>query len=159
MKIHTIGDSIWKTITAIITIRTASAVHGTGADITRLGTHGTSLHGDTADGMTDGITEAGTVHIITAATTGDGTTLGTGAVIGDGTTLGTARITIHTTADGMADGIHIGVITTITAMVPDTSEMWTTIRMYGMDQDTRQARKEYSEAVHRSEEASETEAQ
>ena len=106
--------------------------------------------------MTDGISEAGTARIITEDTTEDGTTRGTGAVIGDGTTLGTARITTHTTADGTADGIRTGDITTITGM--DTSAGLTTIRTYGMAQGTRQARKEYSEAVHRSGEASEAEA-
>lgn len=149
-KILTTGDTTLKTITVTITLRSGLRIPGIGAYTAPhgTGTHGLTAHGDItiADGTTHG-------------TTGDGMTHGTTGDTGDGTTLGTARITIHTTADGMADGIHIGVITTITAMAPDTSEMWTTIRMYGMDQDTRQARKEYSEAVHRSEEASETEAQ
>ena len=97
--------------------RTASAVRGTGADITPLGIRGISPLGDIADGMTDGITEAGTAHIITVDTTADGTTLGTGEVLGDGMTLGTATIiiTAHIIADGTEDGIHTGDITIITA--------------------------------------------
>ena len=104
------GDMILKTITDITTARTASAVPGTGADITPLGIRGISHLGDIGDGMTAGISEAGTARIITAASMEDGMTLGTGEVIGDGTTLG---ITL-TIADGMEDGIRTGAITTIT---------------------------------------------
>lgn len=108
--------------------------------------------------MTDGISEAGTARIITEDTTEDGTTRGTGAVIGDGMTLGTARITTHTTADGTADGTLTGDII-ITTTDRGISILTTVIRKtYGMAQGTRQARKEYSEAVHRSGEASEAEA-
>lgn len=104
------GDMTWRTTTDIITVRTVSAVPGTGAGIIRLGTAGISLLGDIADGMTDGTTEAGTVLITTEASTEDGTTRGTGEVTGDGTTLG---ITL-TIADGMEDGIRTGAIITIT---------------------------------------------
>ena len=103
------GDMILKTITDITTVRTASAVRGTGADITPLGIRGISHLGDTGDGMTDGISEAGTVHITTEASMEDGMTLGSGEVTGDGTTRGTAL----TTADGTEDGILSGGITII----------------------------------------------
>lgn len=149
-----IGGSISRTITAIITARTASAAHGTGAGITRLGIRGTSLLGDIADGMTDGTTEAGTARIIMEDITGDGTIHGTGEATGDGMTLGTVRITTHTTVAGTADGTHIGATTIITDTVRDTSVLQTIIRMYGTAQDTRQVQKEYSEAVHPSEEES-----
>lgn len=86
---------------AITTVRTASEVHGIGADIIRLGTgtHGLILHGDTTDGtilstsedgMTLGITEVGTVHGITA----DGMTHGT---MEDGTLIITTMDTGHHT--------------------------------------------------------------
>lgn len=99
----------WRTTTDIITARTVSAVPGTGAGIIRLGTAGISLLGDIADGMTDGITEAGTTLIIMEDSTEDGMTLGTGEVIGDGMTRGIILII----ADGMEDGIHIGATTII----------------------------------------------
>ena len=107
----------WRTTTDITTDRTASAARGTGAGIIRLGIRGISLLGDIADGTTDGITEAGTVHIITEVTTEAGTTLGTGEALGAGMILGTATIitTAHTIADGTEDGIHTGDITIITA--------------------------------------------
>lgn len=103
------GDMILKTITDITTVRTASAVPGTGADTTPLGIRGISHLGDIGDGMTAGISEAGTIHIITVASMEDGMTLGTGEVIGDGTTLGT----VLTTADGTEVGILSGDIITI----------------------------------------------
>lgn len=109
-----------KTTTDIITVRTALEAPGTGAGIIRHSTLWTSLLGDTTDGMTAGITEAGTALIITEDTMEDGMIRGTGAAIGDGTTLGTAHIIIHITADGMADGILTGDIITITDTVRDT---------------------------------------
>lgn len=117
----------------------------------------TSRLGDTADGMTDGIMETGTAHIIMEASTADGMTLGTGEAIGAGTTRGT----IHTTADGTEDGILTGDITTITTITDtarDISEALTTIRMYGTAQDIRLDPSAYSEAVHHSEAESAAEA-
>ena len=120
----------------------------------------TSRLGDTADGMTDGIMETGTAHIIMEASTADGMTLGTGEAIGDGTTRGTIHITVHTTADGMEDGILTGdiTITTITDTARDISEALITIRMYGTAQDIRLDPSAYSEAVHHSEAESAAEA-
>lgn len=96
-----------KTTTAIITVRTASEVHGTGADTIRLGIHGVSHHGDITDGMILGIMEDtgdGTTRGSTADGTEDGTILGTTeditAVIGDGMTHGTALIMDGTTRSG-----------------------------------------------------------
>ena len=77
------GDMTWRTTTDIITVRTVSAVPGTGAGIIRLGTAGISLLGDIADGMTDGTTEAGTILITTEASTEDGMTRGTMADSGE----------------------------------------------------------------------------
>lgn len=114
---------------------------GTGAGTIRHSTLWTSRHGGIADGMTDGITEAGTVLIIMEDSMEDGTTHGIGAVIGDGTIRGTVRII----ADGTEAGTLTGGITTITDMVRDTSEMQTIIKMYGTDQDIGPALKEYSE--------------
>lgn len=149
------GDMTSKTITDIITVRTASAVRGTGADITLLGIPGTSLLGDIEDGMTAGISEAGTVRITTVAFMEDGMTLGTGEVPGDGTTLGTARIIIHITADGTEDGIHTGDIITTTDTVRAISEaVLNTAGTYGTVQDIRQDQSVYSAAAHHSEEAS-----
>ena len=122
---------------------TASAVHGIGADITILGTHhGVSPHGDITDGTTHG----------TMAQTGAGMTLGTMADTGaagmihgitadtgeaDGTTPDIIRTTDGTTHSGA---------TTITTMAQDIS--LTTTRMYGMDQDIRQAQTDSSQAHH-----------
>ena len=82
----------------------------------------------------------------------DGTTLGSGVAAGDGTIRGIARITVLITADGMADGIHIGDITiTFTDLdtALDISEAARTItRMYGTDQDIRQDQNAYSAAAH-----------
>lgn len=121
----------------------------------------TSRLGDTADGMTDGIMETGTAHIIMEASTADGMTLGTGEAIGAGMTRGTIHITVHTTADGTEDGILTGditIITTITDTARDISEALTTIRMYGTAQDIRLDPSAYSEAVHHSEAESAAEA-
>ena len=96
-------------------VRTVSEVRGTGAGTTPLGTPGISHLGDIADGMTDGITEAGTTLIMEDSTE-DGMTLGTGEVIGDGMTRGIILII----ADGMEDGIRTGAITTITDTVRTT---------------------------------------
>ena len=99
-----------------ITLHTASAVHGTGADTgVRSGadihtaTAGT-IHG-TTDGMTHGSTD-GTTHGTTAATGADGTTRLTIGDTGAGAALGTTEVTgahtilgIHIMPDGMADGI------------------------------------------------------
>lgn len=90
-------------------VRTVSEVRGTGAGTTPLGTPGISHLGDIADGMTDGITEAGTTLIIMEDSTEDGMTRGTGEVTGDGMTRGIILII----ADGMEDGIHIGATTII----------------------------------------------
>lgn len=139
---------------ATITDHTASVVHGTGAGITHLGFRSASLLGDTGHGMTDGISAAGTTHIITEDTTEAGTTHGTGEAAGAGMTLGTVRstalITVHTIADGTADGTHIGVITTITVTSPHALR---TTGRYGTAQDIRLPRKGYSAAQHLSEEA------
>ena len=87
---------------AIGTVRTASEVHGTGADTTLLGILWISHLGDTVGGMIAGISAAGTIHTTTAASMEDGTTHGTGEAIGVGTTHGTA----HTIADGTVVGTH-----------------------------------------------------
>ena len=142
-----------KTTTVIIMVHTASAAHGIGAGITTHGIHGALLLGDTTDGMTHG----------TIARAGAGTTLGTTADTGAaGTTHGI------TEASGEADGtipdiirttagtIHTGA-TTITTMVRDI--ILTITRMYGMDQDIRQAQTGSLQAHHHSEEALAAEAQ
>ena len=96
-----------------ITRLTASAVHGTGADITTLGTavHGTGIHGhihhtDITDGTARSIWE-------------DGMTLGTTAMA-DGTADGIIHIMVTctlTTAAGTAVGTHTGATTrTITTL-------------------------------------------
>ena len=91
-----------KTITDIITVRTASVHRGTGAVTT---THGTGTHGHiTALGdSTDGITT--TIGIMTAGTTEDSTTLGTTEVRGDSMILGIMAdgMAIHTMPAGMED--------------------------------------------------------
>ena len=106
------GDTTSRTITDITTDRTASEVHGTGADTTTLGTvmHGDGVHGHTAlgaitDGTTHGTTEDSMTHGTTADSTEDSTTLG---IMEDGAgTIGTDITTILSTADGMADGTRI----------------------------------------------------
>ncbi len=89
-----------KTTTVIITVRTASEAHGTGADTILLGTHGVTVHGDTTDGMiltgmedgmTHGTIQVGTIHIGTADGMTHGTTGATGTTIIT-TTAGTTRI-------------------------------------------------------------------
>ena len=134
---------------AIGTVRTASEVHGTGADTILLGILWISHLGDTVGGMTTGISAAGTIHTTTAASMEDGTTHGTGEAIGVGTTHGT----VHTIADGMEDGTLIGDITIIMCMVQDTLEESNITRMHGMAQDTRQVPTECSQAESRQEEA------
>lgn len=53
VKIRMTGDMTSRIITDIITVHTASAVHGIGADTTaRTGAHGDTAHGDTTGGMT-----------------------------------------------------------------------------------------------------------
>ena len=93
-------------IRGIITPRTASEVHGTGAAtmIHGTATHGTGTHGhtvlgDITDGTTHGTMEASMTHGTTA----------------DITEVTTATCT-HTTTDGTADGILIGDTTIITTM-------------------------------------------
>lgn len=127
-----------------ITRLTASAVHGTGADITTLGTavHGTGIHGhihhtDITDGTTRSIWE-------------DGMTLGTTAMA-DGTGDGITHIMvtcIRITADGMEVGIHTGA-TTRTTTTLSISRTTT-----GMDQDTAQDPTGSSRAAFQREEAS-----
>lgn len=106
--------------TIVHTPHTASAVHGTGAGTTTLGTGmpGHIIHGttDTEDGMADGTT-------LGITDTADGMTHGT---MEDGTDTCT-----HTTADGTADGIHTG--TTITTMVRSMSEAARTTAGTGQD--------------------------
>lgn len=96
--ISTLGDTI------VHIPHTASAVHGTGAGITALGTGmpGHIIHGttDTADGMADGTT-------LGITDTADGMIHG---IMEAGTDTCT-----HTTADGTADGIHTGTTITTTA--------------------------------------------
>ena len=102
----------------------------------------TSRLGDTADGMTDGIMETGTAHIIMEASTADGMTRGTGEAIGAGMTRGTIHITVHTTADGTEDGILSGMgITTVS--IPDTDISMST---HGEVQGCRPAPTEYMPA-------------
>lgn len=130
--------------------RTASELHGTGADISRHGIPGALHLGDTADGMirgTTGVHGDGTTHGTTADGTEDGMTLGITAVTtedtGDGMTLGT---TTTITTDGTT---HIG----ITIMARDISE--DTARKYGTAQGMRPAPTGYSLAESLQEEASE----
>ena len=103
------GDGISKTITDTTTGLTVSEHHGTGADTITLGTetHGIGTHGLTRHGHTEAST--------TRTTSEDGMIHGTTATE-DGTEDGTAHTTatcILTTPAGMADGTHIGDITTI----------------------------------------------
>ena len=139
--------------------RTASELHGTGADISRHGTPGALHLGDTADGMIRGTTEVigdGMTHGTTADGTADGMIRGITAAgmeaIGAGTTHGTIHTTVLTTADGTVAGTHTG-DTTITVTDRDISEVRTITRMYGTAQGIRPVPTECSEAVHPSEEA------
>ena len=128
--------------------RTASELHGTGADISLHGTPGALHLGDTEDGMIRGTTEVigdGTTH----GTTADGMIRGITAAgmeaIGAGTTHGIIHITL--TTDGMT---LIG----DTYMVRDTGRADRDIRrMYGTDRDTRPVPTGYSPAAHHSEAA------
>lgn len=143
------GDTIWRTITDIITVRTvtttthtASEVHGTGAVISThgTGTPGHTVHGDTAAGT---ITTAGMTHGITSDT-GDSTTHGTTR---DGTT-GMDTTIIHIIADGTEDGTH----TIITATSTDTDMDMTTSEVLHTapilkDKDIRPARTGFSPAA------------
>lgn len=129
-----------KTTTAITIVHTASVVHGTGAGITTHGIHGTSLLGDTTDGMTHGTIAragAGTTLGTTADTGAAGTTHGITEDSGeaDGTIPDIIRTTVGTT--------HIGA-TTITTMVRAISLIIT--RMCGTDRGIRQARTDSSPA-------------
>ena len=135
-----------KTITVIIMVHTASAVHGTGAGITTHGTHGLSLHGDITDGTIHGTTEqtgAGMTHGTMADIGAVGMTHGITADTGEAD--GTIPDIIHTT-DGT---IHTGVTITTTARV--ISLIIT--RMCGMVQDIRQVQTGSLQAHHPLEEA------
>ena len=106
------GAGIWRTITDIITDHTASAVHGTGADIIpHIGATGDTVHGDSLPGDMTHSTIRGTIAAGTVHGMEDGTTLGTAAgmihgTTEDSTTHGTAvimahgTIRIHTIMDG-----------------------------------------------------------
>ena len=137
--------------------RTASELHGTGADISRHGTPGALHLGDTADGMIRGTTEVigdGMTHGTTADGTEDGMTHGITAAGMEVTGAGTIRGIIHITriTDGMT---LIGDIYT----VRDTGRADQAIRrMYGTDRATRPVPTGYSPAAHHSEAALEAEA-
>lgn len=137
--------------------RTASELHGTGADISLHGTPGALHLGDTEDGMIRGTTEVigdGMTHGTTADGTADGMIRGITAAgmeaIGAGMTHGIIHITL--TTDGMT---LIGDI----YMVRDTGRADRDIRrMYGTDRATRPVPTGYSPAAHHSEAALEAEA-
>ena len=108
--------------------RTASELHGTGADISRHGTPGALHLGDTADGMIRGTT----------------------GVHGDGTTHGIIHITL--TTDGMT---LIGDTYMVRDTGRADRDIR---RMYGTDRATRPVPTGYSPAAHHSEAALEAEA-
>lgn len=147
------GDMTSRIITDIITVHTASAVHGTGAGTTaRTGAHGDTAHGDTTGGMTRSTSEVG----MTRGTMEDITILGTEDT-GDITTHGIMAtdailtITTITIADGTADGIL--------TMVRDISTEGTATRKTnGMVSAERQDQREYSQAVYPAVEAQAQEA-
>lgn len=104
------GDGIWKTGMDIITVLTASAVHGIGAGITVhtgafIGEAGAAVRGDITVSTTHGITEDSMIRGIMEDATTHGTMEDTGEDItpdiGDGTPLGT------TTTITMAGTIRI----------------------------------------------------
>ena len=120
-RILTTGDGTWKTTTDIITARTASAVHGTGAGTTvhigalitvLTGVHGVTVRGGITVTMTHG-TMADTMIRGDTPDIGEdsmthGTTEDTGEATGAGMTHGIITIT---TAAGMT------ITTTITAVL------------------------------------------
>ena len=122
------GDTIWRTITDIITVRTvtttphtASEVHGTGAGII---THGTAVHGIGTHGPTPlGDITAGTIRSMWEA----GMTLGIMEVF---TSVGGDPII----ADGTGAGIHTGTDITTDTTRDITMTMWRN----GTEKDIRQ---------------------
>ena len=121
---------------------------GTGAVTTihGIGTPGhITAHGDSTDGT---ITAAGTIHGITE----DSTTHGITEALGGSMTLGT-------TADGTADGIHTthimqdgmaesaGILTIITIITQAISQVVHQTRITSEDRDIRQVLKDFHQAV------------
>ena len=153
VKIRMTGDMTSRIITDIITVHTASAVHGIGAGITaRIGVRGDTAHGDTTGGMTRSTSEVGMTRGTMEATTTHGTEdTGDITTLGIMATDGILTITTITTADGTADGIH--------TMVRDISTEGTATRKTnGMVSAERQDQREYSQAVYPAVEAQAQEA-
>ena len=111
-KTHTTGDGISKTTTDTTTDRTASAHHGTGADITVRSTvlitaHTTTITGTVGDIITLGAATAITILGTTEDTMADSTILGTmthGITEDTGEDTGENTTAITDIWDGMTHG-------------------------------------------------------